>query len=339
MKINAFYDKNINKRTQRSKKTTLGVTQLIDSQTIVKLTKELEELENKLQLSKQLLETETKTHLKEKEGFSIAKKAAKEANEQLVKTTEQHNLLGLDVKTYQETITKQNTVIKELNDKVSSLTPIENSYKEFQAKYLQNITELQTATEKVMMLYSVKDSLEEQIQKLSDYKESTKEELKQLKTKYNSMNDVFSTFEQNNLDLKADLRESNREIQKWKTGFSTLEEENANLIGIKTNLSDWLGNIQEEKSELTDKSSYQDKELYKAKQTITELGKTVDDLISTNSYLRECNNTYINELNKPRYASIGAISRQEGFKFPSQFTAPKNSLGTGKPTLLKVRKP
>ena len=65
MKINNFYNRNNNERTRRVKKTTSGVTQLIDSQTIIKLTKELEEQKNKLQLSQQLLETETQKHLKE----------------------------------------------------------------------------------------------------------------------------------------------------------------------------------------------------------------------------------------------------------------------------------
>ena len=83
----------------------------------------------------------------------------------------------------------------------------------------------------------------------------------------------------------------------------------------------------------------QENELQQARQTIVDMGKMVDDLLDTNSHLRERNNKYLLELSKPRYASIGAISRQEGFKFPSQFIAPKNSLGSGKPTLLKVRKP
>ena len=109
------------------------------------------------------------------------------------------------------------------------------------------------------------------------------------------------------------------------------------MTGIKNNLTTWLEQIQGEASDLTGKNSFQDKELEQAKQTIVGMGRTVDDLLDTNSYLRECNNAYLGELSKPRYASIAAISRQEGFKFPSQFTAPKNSLGTGKPTLLKVR--
>ena len=151
------------------------------------------------------------------------------------------------------------------------------------------------------------------------------------------MSSTLSKVTEDNTKLRKGLNEANRSIQTWKNGFSTLEEENTNLTGIKENLTTWLEQIQGEASNLTGKSSLQDKELQQAKQTIVDMGKTVDDLLDTNSYLRERNNAYLVELSKPRYASISAISRQEGFKFPSQFIAPKNSLGTGKPTLLKVR--
>ena len=43
------------------------------------------------------------------------------------------------------------------------------------------------------------------------------------------------------------------------------------------------------------------------------------------------------EASKPRYTSLSSIERSEGFKLPRNLVAPKNFLGHGKPTLLKVR--
>jgi chromosome segregation ATPase len=43
------------------------------------------------------------------------------------------------------------------------------------------------------------------------------------------------------------------------------------------------------------------------------------------------------EASKPRYTSLSSIERSEGFKLPRNLIAPKNFLGHGKPTLLKVR--
>ena len=42
------------------------------------------------------------------------------------------------------------------------------------------------------------------------------------------------------------------------------------------------------------------------------------------------------EASKPQYTSLSSIERSEGFKLPRNLVAPKNFLGHGKPTLLKV---
>jgi len=65
--------------------------------------------------------------------------------------------------------------------------------------------------------------------------------------------------------------------------------------------------------------------------TIIDLQQDVKDLVKINSH-------YKTELNKPQHMSVGAIARQEGFKIPlasSAINYRKNTLGTGKPTLLK----
>ncbi len=232
----------------------------------------------------------------------------------------------------------RDTTISTLKSEVGKLTPLASSYAEAQNKYLSTKTDLEKVSVAVKSLVDERKGLVTRISDLEGHTQSIENDFKTMKEQYNNMSSVLSKVKGDNGKLRKELNESHRNLQTWKTGFSTLEEENANLTGIKNNLTTWLEQIQGEASNLTGKSSLQDKELEQAKQTIVGLGKTVDDLLDTNSYLRECNNAYLVEISKPRYASISAISRQEGFKFPSQFIAPKNSLGTGKPTLLKVRK-
>tara|TARA_R100001530_G_scaffold109888_1_gene77247 strand:+ start:162 stop:1172 length:1011 start_codon:yes stop_codon:yes gene_type:complete len=80
------------------------------------------------------------------------------------------------------------------------------------------------------------------------------------------------------------------------------------------------------------------------KQKNKELG---DDVIEMTSIIRtlqedisvvsERNKEMFEELAKPRYASIAAISNKEGFKFPTSFEPRGNSLGMGKPTLLRKK--
>jgi hypothetical protein len=43
------------------------------------------------------------------------------------------------------------------------------------------------------------------------------------------------------------------------------------------------------------------------------------------------------EASRPRYTSISSIERNENFKLPRNLEAPRSLLGSGKPTLLKVR--
>ena len=350
MKINSFFEKPSEKNGNRLKITASGVQNVVDTGTVTRLETELEKLKHKLELAEDTLTVATAKHLKEKEQFSIAIRKSKEAAKEVSKITEKHNLLVLDVKTYQESITKQNAVVEGLKDKVNSLTPIENTYKEFQIKYFDNVGELEASTARVAVLHSVKTALEEKVNELSGYKETAKKELEQLKTKYNSMNDIFSTLEQNNLNLREDLGKVNRELQNWKNDFSSLKQENNNLVSIKTNLTKWLDEIQSETANLGTEKTLYGRELQKAKTTLktqlllalttgsfTEIGEVVGNLLDTNTHLRIVNRKQLVELAKPSYTSQSAIERSEGFKLPRNLIAPKNSLGTSKPTLLKVR--
>jgi chromosome segregation ATPase len=229
-------------------------------------------------------------------------------------------------------------LVGSLKSEVGKLKSLADKYTEAQNNYISTKNDLERFSETSRVLSDEKQLLVTQVSELKGYVQSTETDFDTMKEQYNSMSGALSKTNGDNAGLRKELNEAHRNIQTWKSGFATLEEENANLTGIKDNLTIWLGQIQGEASNLTGKSSLQDEELQQAKQTIIGMGKTVDDLLDTNSYLRECNNAYLTEINKPRYASIAAISRQEGFKFPSQFVAPKNSLGTSKPTLLKVRK-
>jgi len=338
MKINSFYDKSSADKSNRLKITASGVQNIVDSSAITRLELELENLKQELELAEGTLSSATTQHLKEKEQFSIAIRKSKEANTEITKVREHHALLVLDNKALTTSMEDSRELVGSLKSEVDKLKPLADKYTEAQNNYISTKNDLERFSETSRVLSDEKQLLVTQVSELKGYVQSTETDFDSMKEQYNSMSDTLSKVNGDNVGLRKGLNEAHRNIQTWKSGFATLEEENTNLTGIKDNLTVWLGQIQGDASNLTGKSSLQDKELQQAKQTIVGMGKTVDDLLDTNSYLRECNNAYLTEINKPRYASIAAISRQEGFKFPSQFIAPKNSLGTSKPTLLKVRK-
>ena len=338
MKINSFFDKNPQKPNNRRKITASGVQNVIDSSSVTRLEAEVENLKQKLELSETSLEVTTAKNLKEKEQFSIATRKSKELDEEMAKVREKYDLSLLDVKQLQGEKEKTTVILDDLRQQKVKFSSIAPKYKTLQNEFTELEKRFQATSTKANILSSTKTLHEELIKELQGATQVAANDLESFRDEYNSMTDVLSKTKQNNTGLRKSLNESDRNAQMWKNGFATLEEENANLTGIRNNLTTWLEQLQGETSNLTGKSNLQDEELQQAKQTIVGMGKTVDDLLDTNSYLRKCNKAYLAEISKPRYASIAAISRQEGFKFPSQFIAPKNSLGTGKPTLLKVRK-
>lgn len=337
MKINSFFENPSENNSRRLKITASGVQNVVDTGAVTRLETELEKLKQKLELAEDSITASTAKHLKEKEQFSIAIRKSKEAAKELFKIQENINLLNLDNQGLTDQLKDRDTTISTLKGEVSRLTPLANSYAKAQNKYNSVKSDLERLSDKSSTLVGEKKELNTKVSRLEGYIQSTKTDFETMKEKYNIMSGTLSKVTGDNADLRKGLNESNRNLQTWRNGFSTLEEENANLTGIKNNLTTWLERIQKESSDLTGKSSFHEGELRRAKQTIVDMGKTVNGLLNTNAYLRKCNKAYLTELNKPRYASISAISRQEGFKFPSQFIAPKNSLGTSKPTLLKVR--
>ena len=339
MKINSFFEKDSPKNSKKLQITASGVQNIVNNASVERLETEIENLKSKLAIAETNLKNTTKIHLKDKEQFSIAVRKSKEAAEETSKMREREDLLKLDAQALTNSLGDRDKTIHALKSEIHKLKPLANSYADSENNYISAKNDLERLSDTFNTLADEKRGLDVRISSLEGYIQSTETDFKTMKEKYNSMSGTLSKVTGDNTELRKGLNEAHRNLQTWKNGFSTLEEENANLTGIKENLTTWLEQIQGEASNLTGKSSLQDRELQQAKQTIVDMGQTVDDLLDTNSYLRECNNAYLAELSKPRYASIAAISRQEGFKFPSQFIAPKNSLGTSKPTLLKVRKP
>jgi chromosome segregation ATPase len=337
MKINSFFEKDSPDNSKRLKITAAGIQNITTNMSVERLEAEIEKLKSKLTIAETTLETTTKKHLKDKEQFSIAIRKSKEATEEVTKIHDRNELLRLDNQALTSSVKDRDETIHTLKNDVHRLKPLADSYVESENNYIATKNDLGRLTEKYRTLTSEGQELNVQVSNLEGYIQSTKTDYKTMKEKYNSMSDTVDKVTKDNTVLRKGLNEANRNTQTWKNGFRTLEEENVNLTGVKDNLTTWLKQLQGEASNLTGKSSLQDKELQQTKQNVIDMGNTVGDLLKTNSYLRECNKAYLAELNKPRYASIAAISRQEGFKFPSQFKAPKNSLGTSKPTLLKVR--
>ena len=68
------------------------------------------------------------------------------------------------------------------------------------------------------------------------------------------------------------------------------------------------------------------------------MSKTITDLTSDKDYLSQLNSALKKELAKPKFMSMGAIARKEGFKMPTnKESIPMQILGNATPTLLKFK--
>lgn len=75
----------------------------------------------------------------------------------------------------------------------------------------------------------------------------------------------------------------------------------------------------------------------KLEDDVIEMTSIIKTLQEDISFVSQQNKEMFEELKKPRFASIAAITNKEGFKFPTSFEPRGNSLGMGKPTLLRKK--
>ena len=65
--------------------------------------------------------------------------------------------------------------------------------------------------------------------------------------------------------------------------------------------------------------------------------EALKDLASQYYYISNLNKDMMEELKRPKFASVASISKKEGFRFPNSYEPRSNTLGTSKPTLLRKK--
>ena len=121
-------------------------------------------------------------------------------------------------------------------------------------------------------------------------------------------------------------------------------KKSADLSIIYQEVKDKLFSTQKERNEFKVTATNAESERNKAKKsaqgfkTLSEnQSESLKDLASQYYYVSQLNKDILTELKKPRFASVASISKKEGFKFPISYEPRNNTLGTGKPTLLRKK--
>ena len=109
-------------------------------------------------------------------------------------------------------------------------------------------------------------------------------------------------------------------------------------MALEESLRKWVTALEQKESITTTAKGNLNKEVTALKGTIKDMSVMLEDLMKEMTYLRTVNKEYRKELSKPRFMSMGAIARKEGFIMPNgKENLRKHYLGNSAPTLLKFK--
>ena len=132
---------------------------------------------------------------------------------------------------------------------------------------------------------------------------------------------------------KADL---DREYNKLAANHQAVKQTNKTAISKAKRLARERENVDKEFLKVTNIAKEATSKLKETTQDLETAYKQYNELRKDTEFLWTKMRHLQQEASKPQYTSLSSIERSEGFKLPRNLVAPKNFLGHGKPTLLKV---
>jgi len=122
----------------------------------------------------------------------------------------------------------------------------------------------------------------------------------------------------------------------WKSLATSLEDEKQHLEVSRQMLQEFSSTLEVTTTEQKGVAKIKQVELTKLKEMVKTMTEQTEQLIAENTYLAGLSSELKAELSRPKYMSMSAIERSEGFKMPMGGSR-EHYLGHGKPTLLKFK--
>lgn len=239
-----------------------------------------------------------------------------------------------------------------LTEEIKSLKQIiedkEHSVENLHSKANNQERELTKQQNEIATLTIDKHALEEEqvdLQRRTRYAEQKHEditgEIKFVKGKFAELETISGEMSTQHQILQKELSERIDQCVSLRTSIQQLEEEVERTQRSNSSLHDSLESLQTFYSNTKDELSYSTQESNKLETTVTSLLDSLKNIETENKMLVNKQHSLEIALAKPKYMSQSMIERQEGFKMPlasGALNMRKNSLGTGKPTLLRFKK-
>jgi chromosome segregation ATPase len=178
------------------------------------------------------------------------------------------------------------------------------------------------------------DELEQRRKDVSSFQAKADE----FKEKFEGIQTVMDTFK---VEYKETQRSRNAlwdQATYWEGKATEFYERVQAIEEMDVKLRQWIADLQTDSTESQSASKNAKQKIAKLMALISDMGKTIGDLTSDKDYLSQMNSALKKELSKPKFMSMGAIAKREGFKMPtSKENLRTKFLGNSAPTLLKFK--
>jgi len=166
--------------------------------------------------------------------------------------------------------------------------------------------------------------------------QNTKEHLQKFKKTFEEIEEKFLTTQVKYKEKVKLVNELSEESRYWRRVADSLEDERDSLVDTKAMLKEISEKTSLENTNQKGMNKLKDSEIQELQTKVLIMTKQITELVDHNRYLIGFNTDLKNELARPRFMSMSAIERTEGFKMPMGGSR-EHYLGHGKPTLLKFK--
>ena len=192
-------------------------------------------------------------------------------------------------------------------------------------------------TKQVKGLQEEEASLKVQLERSLQQTSASINSFGEMRDKLDYVHKMFLEIEVKYKEAQRKNSDVTQQSNYWERVAKTLQEEKDELETTRHMLKTWASEVDAENQEKRGAVKVTQTELKKLKGTVATMTNNIDGLIRENQALSEMNSMMKAELTRPKYMSMAAIERSEGFKLPSGGYR-KTFLGNSKPTLLKFKK-
>jgi len=235
---------------------------------------------------------------------------------------------------------KYDKTFQDFKTVTTSFKQIQAGFEALQAKDTKHITELTTLNKDYRIILHDYGMLKIEYKKIEDSLTINEKQLAFRTNKLEQVEAANATYSQEKIELENNYEMSLNEIKYWEGTAKAFADKIDTFGLVEQKLQDWITNLTDQNSQETSRSKGALSRLAKSQSLIGDMDTTIQNMVSDQQSLADTNKSLRLQVEKPRYTSMGAMQRMEGFEMAplgAALNRNKLYLGNGKPSLLKFK--